>query len=724
MSDTLERAPVSRAAATPSTSSPASKPITLAEVQAIIADCGPILRLHPDEKYLLDDPQPFLATGICSLDSGLVTGEDDYDSFNMAPLDAIPVASGDALIAAVAKAKQNPQAGAANFRYWLRIDDSLKPGNMARARAQVRVVQGLNDDMVDLQFWFFYGFNGPGKFHVYVPAVLDKDVEMDTAGRHYGDWEHVTLRMHRQAGAWKLHSVYLSRHTFTTWVSQLSDLQFSGNHPIVYSARDSHAHYQTAGQHVYETPWHRNIGIGTAKVELYDLAADGGQAFDTSQPNHSVIIASDFPDHGITAPAWTQFDSMWGQYEKLIYSFNFVDIDIYDFKEVESGPHGPLQHTASGLSPEWSTDNIGEGPGAVCWLRGNFSGDGDSIVQGWGNHSSLGLIHYTGDGCGGLVDSWHTDDIGQGPGAVCWLAADIDGNGRDEIVQGWGNGGSLGMIVYGSDGGQGLKTRWATNDMGQGPGAVCWLAADIDGDGKDEIIQGWGNGGSLGMIVYGSDGGQGLKTRWSTGNMGEGPGAVCWLAADLNGDGKKEIIQGWGNGSSLGMIVYGSDGGQGLKTVWSTGDMGQGPGAVQWLVADLNGDGKDEIIQAWANGSSLGMIVYGSDGAHGLKTLWSTSDMGQGPGAVSWTVADINGDGKDEIVQAWANGSDLGMIVYGDNGHGGLATRWASDDMGEGPGAVFWLSGAFVDDCKKQQIVQGWGNGSSLGLIVYSQAME
>ena len=670
MSDslTLDKAP--SASPGKKVSSAQSNPITLDEVRNIITQFGPILRLHPDEKYRLDDPAPFLATGICSLDSGLVTGEDDYDTFSMAPLDAIPVNSGETLIAAVTKAKQNPKAGDANFRYWLRVDDSLKPGNMARARAQVRVIKGLNDDMVDLQFWFFYGFNGPGKFHVYVPAILDKNVEMDTAGRHYGDWEHVTLRMHRQAGAWKLHSVYLSRHTFTIWVSQLSDLQFSGTHPIVYAARDSHAHYQSAGQHVYETPWHRNIGIGTAKVELYDLAADGGQAFDTSQANHWVIVSSDFPEHKITPPAWTAFDSMWGQYEKLIYSFNFVDIDIYDFKEVESGPHGPMQHVPSGLAPEWASDNMGEGPGAVCWLRGNFTGAGDGIVQGWGNGGSLGLIHYGGDGCGGLVQTW------------------------------------------------------STTDTGQGPGAVCWLTGDIDGDGKTEIVQGWGNGGSLGMIVYGSDGGQGLKTRFATGDMGEGPGAVCWLAADINGDGKTEIVQGWGNGSSLGMIVYGSDGGQGLKTLWSSGDMGQGPGAVSWMAADINGDGKDEIIQAWGNGSSLGMIVYGSDGGNGLKTLWSTSDMGQGPGAISWQVCDIDGDGKAEIVQAWANGSDLGMIVYGDNGKGGLQTRWSTDEMGEGSGAVCWLSGNFVSGCAKQQIVQGWANGSNLGMIVYSEAME
>ena len=184
-----------------------------------------------------------------------------------------------------------------------------------------------------------------------------------------------------------------------------------------------------------------------------------------------------------------------------------------------------------------------------------------------------------------------------------------------------------------------LSAQWASNNMDQGPGAVTWQVGDFNGDGKTEIVQGWRDGSSLGMIMYGSDGGGGLKTIWSNPDMGQGSGAVTWLAGDFNGDGKPEIVQGWAHGSSLGMIMYGSDGHGGLKTIWSSDNMGQGPGAITWLVGDFNGDGKPEIVQGWAHGSSLGMIMYGSDGRGGLKTIWSSDNMGQGPGAVSWLVA-------------------------------------------------------------------------------------
>ena len=48
--------------------------------------------------------------------------------------------------------------------------------------------------------------------------------------------------------------------------------------------------------------------------------------------------------------------------------------------------------------------------------------------------------------------------------------------------------------------------------------------------------------------------------------------------------------------------------------------------------------------------------------------VWSSTDMGQGSGAVAWEIGDVNGDGRAEIIQLWNDNNRLGMIVYGWSG--------------------------------------------------------
>ena len=308
---------------------------------------------------------------------------------------------------------------------------------------------------------------------------------------------------------------------------------------------------------------------------------------------------------------------------------------------------------------------------------------------------------------------WSSSNMGEGPGAVAWLIGDVTGNGKDEVIQAWANGSALGMIVYGWTG-SAMTVTWSSNNMGEGPGAVRWLIGDVNGDGKAEVVQLWANGGSLGMIVYHWTG-SAMAVLWSSNNMGEGPGAVSWLIGDVNGDGKAEVLQQWANGGSLGMIVYHWTG-SAMAVLWSSSNMGEGPGAVSWLIGDVNGDGKAEVLQQWANGGSLGMIVYHWTGS-AMAVLWSSSNMGRGPGAVSWLIGNVNGGASAQVLQQWANGSALGMIIYAWEGSG-MTTQWATGNMGQGPGAVSWLIGGVTGN-GKSQVLQQWANGGSLGMIVY-----
>jgi hypothetical protein len=115
---------------------------------------------------------------------------------------------------------------------------------------------------------------------------------------------------------------------------------------------------------------------------------------------------------------------------------------------------------------------------------------------------------------------------------------------------------------------------------------------------------------------------------------------------DVDGDGRAELVQLWNDNGRLGMIVYHWNG-NGMVTLWDSPNVGQGVGAVNWEIGDVNGDQRTELIQLWNDNGRLGVIVYGWNGAS-MATL-STGDVKQGPGAVDWQIGDVNGDGFAEI---------------------------------------------------------------------------
>jgi Vacuolar protein sorting-associated protein 62 len=309
--------------------------VSRAEVEQLIQEFGPEMRLDSKERYFMDDPDAILNSGRVALQWGMVHDPDDYDTFSINGLRSAPLGSEAALPAVLRQARRDPRAGRPGFRMWLKLDDSLMAGHQARAQALVSVVDAPHDSYLDLQFWFFYPYNGPGKFYVRIGKLAQDHVRLRTAGRHYGDWEHVTLRLAPKP--WRLRDVYLSRHSISKWMGGISRLHFAGQHPIIYIAAYSHAHYPAPGTHYYRRVWFKDFWIAKVTVDLEDWTDDGAE-FDTWR--HYRLIHSNLAGWRLTPPAWYNLAARWGQYEKLIFHYG----RLYTYKEVGSGPRGPAFH--------------------------------------------------------------------------------------------------------------------------------------------------------------------------------------------------------------------------------------------------------------------------------------------------------------------------------------------------------------------------------------------
>jgi len=324
-----------------------------ADIKELIGKFGPVLHMHPDEKYGLGNPEDILNRS--SLHLGIVNESewgsnwDDrkaYDKFNISHGTHFANITAATLMNQVNDMLGNvkpkaPYNNSDDFRYWIEYPDSLKPGHNKTAKALVRVlpVNVTNQELTEIQFWFYYPFNGPGRLwfraasgigacEVKAPGIkLNCEENLDRYGRHYGDWEYVSLLIRNATK--NLVMVAMSRHGRMSFFeceggvcknrddsSEKVEFETDG-HPRVYSAINSHAIYNREDNRwVSKRAFSFNYRIGTVSADIIDRTKMG-EAFEAWKPERYRIVGSTLPGYKVTLPDWMNFGGRWGRYEKL-----------------------------------------------------------------------------------------------------------------------------------------------------------------------------------------------------------------------------------------------------------------------------------------------------------------------------------------------------------------------------------------------------------------------
>ena len=343
----------------------------------------------------------------------------------------------------------------------------------------------------------------------------------------------------------------------------------------------------------------------------------------------------------------------------------------HNSKTIELNP-SPPSSMASNIISLW-VNNFGYDASAGGWridkhprIMADVNGDGKDDVVGFGN---IGAFASLSSGSGfGSPQLW-VSNYGYNSEAGGWridkhprIMADVNGDGKGDIV-GFGNVG--GFVSLSSGSGFGSPQLWVSN-YGYNSDAGGWrvnmhprMMADVNGDGKDDIV-GFGNVGVFVSLSSGS--GFGSPQIWVSG-YGYNSEAGGWridkhprMMADVNGDGKDDIV---GFGETGVFVSLSSGSGFGSPQLWVS-NYGYNSEAGGWridkhprMMADVNGDGKDDIVGFGETGV---FVSLSSGSGFGSPQLW-VSNYGYNSEAGGWRIdkhprimADVNGDGKDDIV--------------------------------------------------------------------------
>ncbi len=240
--------------------------------------------------------------------------------------------------------------------------------------------------------------------------------------------------------------------------------------------------------------------------------------------------------------------------------------------------------------------------GGVRVAAGDLGGDGHTewiTGQGPGGSGELGVF----DGTGAELRELHP--FGSTWQGLYVASGDVTGDRRADIIAGADQWEEPRIKVYDSQGSE-LSSFLAFDQSFQG--GVRVAAGDLDGNGTAAIVAGAGPGGPPLVRVFDAKGNREASFYAFDPQY---TGGVYVASADLNGDGKAEIIVGSGAGGPPEVRVFDATGTMlGSFTPYES----DFTGGVHVAAGDVTGDGKAEIITGPGPGRLPDIETFTGDG--------------------------------------------------------------------------------------------------------------
>lgn len=234
--------------------------------------------------------------------------------------------------------------------------------------------------------------------------------------------------------------------------------------------------------------------------------------------------------------------------------------------------------------------------------------------------------------------------------------ADLDRDGRADlfVTNQYGNSVS---VLRNTSTPQTVSFAPTKNFPGGGTGPHGSAAGDFDGDGKVDIaVANTQNGAGGSVTVYRNNSINDTiifdTTRYATANL-----TLRVAIGDIDGDGKPDLLA-VSNNSNIISVFRNTTAAPGAITFAPKIDLMPGAGPKDLAIADIDGDGKPDLVSI-VSGVGAGVSVWRNLSTPGNISFAVRVHINTAVGATTVKVGDLNNDGKLDIVVASLNGGSM-----------------------------------------------------------------
>jgi hypothetical protein len=223
--------------------------------------------------------------------------------------------------------------------------------------------------------------------------------------------------------------------------------------------------------------------------------------------------------------------------------------------------------------------------------------------------------------------------------------------------------------------------------------------ADVNLDGKpDLLIANAGSTSNSVSVLLGT----GIGTFQPQLTFASGTAPFAITVADVNLDGKPDLLVANNGSNSVGVLLGNGNGTFQTQVTFATGSA---PRSI--AVADVNGDGKPDIVAGNYSANSVSVLLGTGTGSFAAQQTYATGTQPR-----SLTIADVNLDGKPDLITANHGSGSVSVLLNSGAGTFPTQTTFAT---GTGP---FSVTTSDVNLDGKPDILVANNGGNTVGVLL------
>ena len=328
-----------------------------------------------------------------------------------------------------------------------------------------------------------------------------------------------------------------------------------------------------------------------------------------------------------------------------------------------------LNTTAPGATtPSFAAQQtFATGTSPVSVTAADLNGDGkpDLIVANYNSNTVSVLLNTTAPGATtASFAPQQTFATGTYPRSV--TAADVNGDGKPDLIVANAldvSSNTVSVLLNTTAPGATTASFAAQQTFPTGTNPRSVTAADLNGDGKPDLIA--ANFGSNTVSVLLNTTAPGATTASFAAQQTFATGSSPWnaTAADLNGDGKPDLIVANFGSNTVSVLLNTTAPGATTASFAAQQTFATGTAPFHVTAADLNGDGMPDLIVANHGSDTVSVLLNTTAPGATTPSFAAQQTFATGTGPASVTAADVNGDGKPDLIVANFGSNTVSVLL-------------------------------------------------------------